>query len=319
MEHQAIVEHYDQFVDIIYRITDAYLYDGRINDAVQVAENGLQIVDDNSDVDPNDLVRLLLQLGELLNRRSFYDDPAFEKVIRILTRAQQMAEDLGNQELLATALLRLGQAHDYQTMNTGEGDYQDALDYFEQALALSQEANLFEGEGKAIFNIGLIYQRQRDLEKARQHFSRAYEIAVQGGYRLDQSLAIRHLGFVHFVAGDYELAEECAQESLSLREELGYRLYLPPAHHVLGSLYIAQEKWESAFAHLEQANALAEEMKLNAYLIQIQLSLGEWYKRQGIKDDAQRCFQKAYDLAVVFKHRRWQKAAEADLKALQTE
>lgn len=318
MKQNEVSSYFAQFVTIVCRITDSHLYAGRMDDAIRVVDYSLQIAD-NNDIYHKDLIRLLLQSGKLLNKHSFFGNSKFEKTMKILSRAQQMATAIGDQELLATALLYLGQAYDYQSTNTGNGDYQDAFINFGQALTLFQTANIRRGEGKAIFNIGLIHQRRRDLEEAKACFTKAYDIAVQGGYRFDQSLAIRHLGFIYFSASDYELAEECAKESLKLREELNYRLYLPPAHHILGSLYIVQNDWENALVHLERANDLAKELKLTAYKIQIQLTLGEWHKRQGNKENARDCFQKAYDIAVELKQPRWQEAAKAEISALLNE
>jgi tetratricopeptide (TPR) repeat protein len=315
MKHNNLVYDYSQLVEIVCKISDSYLYNGRLEDAIQIVDHTL-VIAENKDINPKDRVRLLLQSGMLLNRRSFFGDSELEKSVENLTLAQQTAMVIGEQELAAIGYLYLGEAHDYLIMNSGKGDYQDSVNYFEQALALFQANKNHEWEGKAIFNIGLIHQRKKEMAKAKACFIRAYKIAVDGNYQFDQSLAARHLGFIHFISGEYRPAEEYAKESLKLREELGYRLYLPPAHHVLGSLYIALEKWEQALDHLEIASKLAEEMKLNVYLIQIQLALGEWHKRQGNKENAKNLFQLAYDIATELDYSRWQEAAMADLKAL---
>lgn len=315
MSYNNIAYEYSQLVEIICKISNSYLYNGRLEDAISLVEHSLEITD-NKDINQKDRVRLLLQLGKLLNRQSFFGVSEFEKSVEALTLAQQTAVVLGEQELAAIGYLYLGQAHDYLIMNSGKGDYQDALNYFEQALTLFQANENHEWEGKAVFNIGLIHQRRKEMENAKACFIRAYEIAVKGGYQFDQSLAARHLGFIHFMSGEYGPAEEYAKESLKLREELGYRLYLPPAHHVLGSLYTVLEKWEQALDHLEIANKLAEEMQLNIYMIQIQLALGEWHKRQGNKETAKNYFKRAYDIATELDHGRWQEVAMADLNSL---
>jgi tetratricopeptide (TPR) repeat protein len=272
---------------------------------------------DNDDIDAKDLIRLLLHSADFLNKCSLFGSSTFDETLQQLSRAQQLVKTADDQDLLGTVLLHLGQAHDYHTMNTGEGDYQVALDYLEQALTLYRATANQPGIGNAIFHIGLIHQRKQEWQEAKTAFANAYDIAVDGHYLFAQSLAIRHLGFIHFVAKEYERAEACARESLKLRQDLGYRLYLPPAHHVLGNLFIVLERWEEALDHLEQANTLAEEMKLDAYLVHIQLTLGEWHKRQGDKELARNCFQKAYDTAVKLNHLRWRQLAEADLKSLE--
>lgn len=318
MQQNNISSQYSQLVEIVCEISDAYLYDGRLEDGIQIIEKSLQIAE-NKDIEEKDHVRLLLQSGKLLNKRSFFGDSEFERSVKKLMLAQQKAVVINEQELAAEGHLYLGQAYDYQMMNSGKGDYQEALENFEQALAIFQANDNLEWEGKAVFNIGLIHQRKQEMENAKACFMRAYKMAVKGGNQFDQSLAIRHLGFIHFMSGEYGPAEECAKESLKIREELGYRLYLPPAHHVLGSLYIVLEKWELALNHLEMANKMAEEMKLNTYKIQIQLALGEWHKRQGKKENARNCFQKAYDQATELDYGHWQETALADLKALKNE
>ena len=226
-------KHYSELVDVVCNISELHLYSGQLQNAEHILIRCVQFTD-HQDIDVKDLMKLQIQLGKLLNQLSFYGKSRFEEAIAVLTHAKQIAESVKDKASLATIFIYLGQAYDYQKMNSDEGDYQIALDYFEQACELFKSINHKEGEGKSLFNIGLIHQRLEDLEKAEIYFKKAYKIAAQYEVKYDLSLAARHLGFINFISENFNLALDYAKESLRLREEIKYWLNSSPGPPCFG-------------------------------------------------------------------------------------
>jgi len=312
---ETMGERYAQLVQAVNELSDGYFYAGRLGDAVQLPQDALALIK-NGDARTADRARLLLQYGKMLSKISFYREARFEEACQVLSQAQQAAEASGDDYLRALTALRLGQAVDYQIAFSGEGDFELVLERFDLAYELFTAAGDAEGQGKAAFNKGLIYQRLGDLDQARDYFDRALDIAVKHDFKYDKSMAIRHIGFLHFAEGDLKAACACAQESLELRQQIGCRILLAPAYHVLGSISIAREEWDTALAHLQEADALAEEMDLKFVRIMTQLSLGEWYKRRNDPQQARQKFQMAQRIAEEAGHGPGQQAAAADLADL---
>lgn len=313
---EAMGERYAHLIRSVIDLSDTYFYAGRLTEAVQLPEQLLALMREG-DANEVDQARLLLHYGKMLSKMSFYREARFERAREVLIQAQKIARDIGDNYLRGMARLRLGQVVDYQAVFNGTGDFMVALNDFERAHELLVQAGNVEGQGKAAFNKGLIYQRMGQLDEAHALFAEALEIAEKNGFKYDKSMAIRHIGFIHFAQGDLDKACACAQESLALREEIGCLILLAPAHHVLGSVSIAREEWADAVAHLQQADALAQEMDLKFIRIMSLLSLGEWYKRQNDPDQARQYFQLARDIAEETGHLPWREAAVADLAQLE--
>ena len=309
---EVMDERYAHLIRSVIDLSDTYFYAGRLAAAVELPEQTLAFIREG-DAREIDQIRLLLHYGKMLSKMSFYRENRFDRANEVLDKAQQMARAIGDNTLRGMARLRLGQAVDYQAVFSGKGDFQIALNHFEHAYDWLVAAGSAEGQGKAAFNKGLIYQRLGELDQARLHFAEALEIAEQNDFKYDKSLAIRHIGFIHFAEGDLETACAYAQESLALREEIGCRILLVSAHHVLGSISIAREEWAEAVAHLQQADALAEDMDLKFIRIMTQLSLGEWYKRRNDPAEARIYFLLAQQIAEETGHEPWREAAAADL------
>jgi len=313
---EAMDERYRQLIRATIDLSDTYFYAGRLTEAVQLPEQTLALMREG-DASEDDQTRLLLQYGKMLSKMSYYREARFERAYEVLTKAQKMARDIDDQYLRGMARLRLGQVVDYQAVFNGTGDFLIALNHFERAYDLLVEAGNPEGQGKAAFNKGLIYQRLGQLDEARIHFEEALAIAEKHDFKYDKSMVIRHIGFIHFAEADFDKACAYAQESLALREEIGCQILLAPAHHVLGSVSIARGQWAEAVAHLQQADALAQEMDLKFIRIMALLSLGEWYKRQNDPEQARENFQLAKEIAEETGHIAWQEAAAADLAQLE--
>lgn len=309
---EAMAERYTQLIRSVIDLSDTFFYAGRLDEAVQLPEQVLALMREG-DANEVDETRLLLHYGKMLGKMSFYREARFERAYEVLTKAQKMARDIGNDYLRGMARLRLGQLTDYQAIYSGQDDSQLALNHYERAYELLAAANNAEGKGKAVFGRGLIYQRLGELDQARASFVEALEIAEKHDLKYDESLAIRHLGFIHFAEGDLDKACAHARQSLALREEIGCHVLLASAHHVLGSVSIARQEWADAIAHLQQADALAQEMDLKFIRIMTLLSIGEWYKRQNELDLAREHFQLAKDIAEETGHITGRDAAVADL------
>ena len=274
-------------VDSLHILADAYLFAGYVDEAVTTLARGITIVESEiiEAVDKLTHANLLLHYGALLNKQSFIGQNRFAETIRILTRAQSIAEDLSDSALEAKLLLELGSAYDKRKLITDEGNYQISLEYAQQALVKFEEAQEGVGVGRAHFDVGLGHQRLQNKVEAIDHFNKAVAIAEKYDQKLDLSFALRHRGYFYFLEGDVETAYQYIKKSLQLREEIGCRFLLSPAHHVLGLAYQERGDKENALAHFQTGLDLATMLNLRLFTLQPLFSLAEWYR--DIQDDEQ--------------------------------
>ena len=187
-------------------------------------------------------------------------------------QVKQMAEEMGGQQGVADALSLLGQACTTAATiaivksgglpfgTQGQGKYEEALAYLQQALDLQEELHDGRGSSESLFGIGLIYQFWQQNDLAREHFKKAIQVAEQYGYELEQAEPNRHLTMDALFRGDLDQALIHAQRALSYREAGGFRPYQPLDHLLLKNVYQAKGDMENAQLHEQRAIALAEEM-----------------------------------------------------------
>lgn len=96
----------------------------------------------------------------------------FNKAVTMLEEELQSAED---PQWISELNLNLGSLH------YNEGNYQEAMTYFDSVLELDEESVTVLNREKAHWYIGNVYFQMDELESARHHIEEAYEL--NGAYR----------------------------------------------------------------------------------------------------------------------------------------
>jgi len=231
----------------------------------------------------------------------------------------------GNTINVAIAMCLLGQAHYYYTLNTHGNNYDKTFAYCQQALniweKLEKERQIFTtdwddptseefkpdeyarnyvlriiegGMSKALFYLGLAYERLEKDEQARASYQRALDLALRADAKEEASYAYRHLaGFCK----TKEQQLEYALQSLALREEIGFKRLLPHSHLLVCDVYLLCDDLEKAQEHCRAAFQLAEEMDAKSVLMMVFYSQGEIAQHQGRLDEARAYFIQSLELA----------------------
>ena len=217
----------------------------------------------------------MLLYGKILTVDHLLHRGETDLLFSTILQAQQIAEAAHDQQGLANALSLLGQAHCNATTiailksgalpfgTQGQGKYEEALAYQQQALGLQEALHDTRGISESHFCIGLVYQFWQQHELAREHFTRAIQVAEESGYVLEQAEPNRHLAVDALFKGDLEAALTHAKLALSFRETGGFRPYQPLDHLSLWDIYQKIGNTAKARFHMQQASTLAEEMGLS--------------------------------------------------------
>jgi tetratricopeptide (TPR) repeat protein len=89
----------------------------------------------------------------------FLTNKDFDLTLTTIQEAKQLAGEIQDEKGIADALCLLGQAYYNKKLNTGEGDYEQALGYFQQALERRERLRDTRGISEALFYSGLTYER----------------------------------------------------------------------------------------------------------------------------------------------------------------
>ena len=127
------------------------------------------------------------------------------------------------------------------------GDYEQANDFYYQALATFQEIGDRRATAAALHQLGITAQERGDYEQANDFYYQALATFQEIGDRRATAAALHQLGITAQERGDYEQANDFYYQALATFQEIGDRRATAAALHQLG--IIAQERGD-----FEQAN-----------------------------------------------------------------
>ena len=100
------------------------------------------------------------------------------------------------------------------------GEYDVAVDYYQQYLKISQEIGDRQGETKSMAGLGIAYYYLGRYHEATNYHQNSLQIAKEIGDLDSQGTALNNLGYSLFKLGQIEEAETKFQEGIKVRESL---------------------------------------------------------------------------------------------------
>ncbi|MDP4181175.1 MAG: tetratricopeptide repeat protein, partial [Bacillota bacterium] len=99
------------------------------------------------------------------------------------------------------------------------GDYEDAVNIFEQGLILAMERNDLISEAAIRYNLALTYNISGNLKYEVELLNQSLSVFRQAGFKRGIAEVLQELGQVYYFKGSYETAESCLNESLDIYNE----------------------------------------------------------------------------------------------------
>lgn len=170
------------------------------------------------------------------------DDP--EKVVEVLENALTLADDAVDEQIKAGILTELALAYD----QLNQPDTARALEQQRQTNpAVQAEEVLYQG---------LLHYEANELPEALQSWEQALALYRQIGQKNGESIALGSLGLVYDSLGDYQRAIEHYEQSLALARELDNRQGAAVSLSNLAITYEKMGNYDRALPLYRQALAL---------------------------------------------------------------
>ncbi|MFI6236843.1 tetratricopeptide repeat protein [Micromonospora sp. NPDC050784] len=233
----------------------------------------------------------------------------------------------------ASFLKGLGDVH----LNRGE--YPQATERYEAALAVYRELGDESGVGKLLHQLGLVAGDRGDLATADQLYQEAMTILSRLGDRgavsrslhqlagiarsngdpelamtryldelaiarelddLDGIAAAHHqIGMLAFEARDFVKAEQCIQVAITTYGRLGVRVQQGSGLVMLGRIALAQFAYDTAESRVRAALKIFEEVGSNGHIAECTLLLGHLARDLGDLEFAESCFARARTIVAA--------------------
>ena len=174
--------------------------------------------------------------------------------------------------------------------------YDLAVTMYEQALTMADAASDPVLAARAVENLGHIYVRRGEPQKAVDHYMRALEREKELGQQDREADLYLVLGKLHVGGQSWEQGVAYFSRAATLNEELGRKKELMQAYSQLGQFRQEAGAREHAVQDLTIALALAEELEMRTQAADIANDLGGLSWDAGDLDGAAQRFARALTL-----------------------
>lgn len=158
-------------------------------------------------------------------------------------------------------LLELAQACLEQGMTYyEEGQFDDAIAAWQEALNLYQQSNYPQGEVEALNHLGIVHSIMADYGSALEFHQRQLALAQKIHSQSDEFKAHNGLGTVFYFLGQYQRAIDAHQKAFAIAETLHDQLSIAMALGNLGNVYEALGNYPQATHNHQQALKLFKEI-----------------------------------------------------------
>ena len=175
------------------------------------------------------------------------------------------------------------------------GETRKAIEYHDQALAISREIGDRRGEGAGLGNLGLAYAGLGETRKAIEYHDQALAIAREIGDRQNEGEFLCNLGKACLDLNETDKAIEHCTQSLDLVRKIEYRKIEGEALCTLGKAYTNLGEIDKALDHCDQALKIFEKMEYRRgeaeALFNKSLALDKLARREDAVDCAQKSLQ----------------------------
>lgn len=252
VQSRGEAQSYTQFAHAVSQAARQYYLHGDTVKAMQLLRSTLNYSEE--DINLPDKALLMADLGGMIWKHGHY-----KEALQLVTDARWLADQVGDEFSLTTALYHLGELAYVKAFMMQAGEVKDALVYHEQCLALRQETDDHTGITLSLSRIGVLHERLKDDEKAIVYFEKAIELSKDVDYPLGLIRPYTHIAGRYRRQGDHHTALTFYQKALTLSQELNdYENIIFGLTNVGMAKYRLDGDPEAALSHLQHALKLAQ-------------------------------------------------------------
>jgi tetratricopeptide (TPR) repeat protein len=144
-------------------------------------------------------------------------------------------------------------------LHSAQGRIPEALEHYQQALAIACELGNRRSEGVTLGNLASLHHRQGRIPEALEHYQRALAIAREVGSPRSEGITLGSLARLHRQQGRIPEALGLFQQALAVVRAVGDRRYEGMTLGRVGDFLFSQGDLLSAETHLRDAITIGDE------------------------------------------------------------
>lgn len=173
------------------------------------------------------------------------------------------------------------------------GQYSQALNYYQQALTNRQQTDNKIGIGSTLNSIGSVYQQQGNFRRALQFYEQALAIRRQVKDTPGVGRTLNNIGLVYNQLGQYPRAIEFYQQALKIFQAINNPTGVGAILNNIGLVKTQLGQYDQAIKSYEQALSVRQQIKDKAGVGTTLHNIGFVYDKQNNPQRALEFYQKA--------------------------
>ena len=205
-------------------------------------------------------------------------------------QVEELEESSPKSSLLISSYNALGEA--YERIYA----YDEALNWYQKGLELSEGKNNLEGQARSLHNLGDSLRYSGRVFQSTDYYKQASELARRVGNRQGEANALGNLGIAYDSLGEYQRAIEFHQQHLEIAREIGDHRGEANALGNLGIAYHPLGEYQRAIEFHQQNLEIAREIGDRRGEANSQFNTGFALDKLDQNDKAQAAFEAARTL-----------------------
>ncbi len=235
---------------------------------------------------PNTKSGIFMNTGETTSSLGGMDKTEKEAELESLIRQWEVA-DPENKSLIFRLHEQMGEIH------FGLSQNDKAFFHFKKMLEISRKMGDRKGEGRALNNIGAIYDAKSDYMTALQYWEQSLKIQQAIGDREGEGVALNNISQIYSTKGEYESALRYLEESLKIQQAIGDREGEGATLNNISQIHRAKGNDETALRYLEQSLKTRQAITDRAGEGRTLNNISQVYKAKGDYDTALRYLEQS--------------------------
>ena len=211
----------------------------------------------------------------------------FDEAGACLDRAAALWAGIGDRR--QQAIVRVAKAR----LDVRRGNYQTALNQFQEALASLEPMGDAVWEGSSLTGIAWVYEEMAETGPALKHRERALKLFETAGLKIFAVEVLSNLGATYLASGDHTLALRHFERVLTLADELGIERWKVWALRFIGVVHLVRRLPGEALKYLDRAFEALPRIDDARLDRQLRADLGEAHDLLAHPDIARQYFDEA--------------------------
>lgn len=177
-----------------------------------------------------------------------------------------------------------------------QGDYEKALDANRKSLDLRKKVNDVMGTAATYNNIAVIYIKQGNIPAGLEYFQKNLKLNLQRHDTARIARSVQNIGLVYLDQGDLKRALNYLNQSLSYYKTLDYKRMISYTYSNIGVIYKEMQKYNQALDYYQKALDLAETIDEKSIIASIYRNMGNIFNLKEDNNTALDYFKKSLKL-----------------------